>query len=95
MIPSYEEFITTTDAEDARVMNLFAMDQMIEFNNDADADAMFARLERLDTAGYVLNFSRKYERREGVRWQSFEAFIQPTAAAYLARAASERITPPA
>ena len=88
---SYDEFIANASADDIRILNLFAMGQKIEFNDPAQADAMFAQVERLDAAGFVIRAHRGYERRAGALWQTFEAFIEPVAANYLARAASERV----
>lgn len=87
----YDDFIANASAEDIRVLNLFAMGQRIEFNDPVQADAMFAQVERLDAAGFIIRANRGYERRSNVLWQTFEAFIEPVAANYLARAASERV----
>lgn len=88
---SYAQFLASAQPEDIRVMNLFAMGQKIEFDNAAQADDMFARVGRLDSAGFVLRMSRTYENRAGVVWQRFEAFIDPVASTYLSTAAAERV----
>ena len=67
------------------------MGQPIRHTDPAEADAVFARIVRLEGAGFILRASRAYERRDGVLWQSFEAVVEPAATGYLARAASERI----
>jgi hypothetical protein len=87
----YTTFLAQAQAEDIRVLNLLSMGQSLQFNATAEADAMFQRIVRLDDAGFVLRASRHYERRDGVRWQILEALIDPIAATYLARAASERV----
>lgn len=88
---SYEQFLQLADAEDIRVLNLLSQGQSLKFDNAGDADQLFARIERLDTAGFVIRASRHYERREGTMWQSFEALIDPVASTFVAKAASERV----
>jgi hypothetical protein len=87
----YPTFLAQAQAEDIRVLNLLAQGQALQFTNASEADAMFQRIVRLDTAGFVLRASRTYERRDGVMWQVFEALIDPIASGYLAQAASERV----
>lgn len=88
---TYNEFLANAEAEDIRVMNLLSQGQRIRFNDAAEADAMFQRIARLDTAGFVLRASRSYERIDNTLWQVFDGLIDPIAATYLARAASERV----
>jgi len=88
---SYEDFLTNADSEDIRVMNLLSQGQTISFNDGGEAEAMFQRVVRLDSAGFILRASRHYERVDGVLWQRFDGLIDPVAANYLARAASERV----
>ncbi|WFC43169.1 hypothetical protein [Pseudoxanthomonas sp. SE1] len=88
---SYEDFLTNAEPEDIRVMNLLSQGQTISFEDSSEAEAMFQRIARLDGAGFVLRASRHYERVDGVLWQRFEGLIDPVAANYLARAASERV----
>lgn len=88
---SYAEFLALAQPEDIRVLNLLAQGQKLEFNNPAEADAMFQQFERLDSAGFIIRFNRAYERRSGVLWQSFDALVEPVASIYLATAASERV----
>lgn len=87
----YATFLALAQAEDIRVMNLLAQGQRLEFNDPAEADAMFLQIGRLDEAGFILRMSRHYERRSGVLWQGFDAVIDPVASTYLAQAASERV----
>jgi hypothetical protein len=88
---TYADFIANADAEDIRVMNLLSMGQRLEFVDDTEAEAMFARIARLDGAGFIIEATRKFQRRDGALWQMFDAVIEPAAAAYLARAAAERV----
>lgn len=87
----YPQFLANADSEDIRVMNLLSQGQTVSFSDAAEADAMFARIARLDEAGFVVRASRHYERVDGTLWQRFEGLIEPVAAGYLAKAASERV----
>lgn len=88
---TYEEFLANAEAEDIRILNLLSQGQEIKFTDGAEADTMFQRVVRLDTAGFIVEASRSYRRIDGVLWQTFSALIDPVASTYLARAASERI----
>lgn len=88
---TYDQFLANAQPEDIRVLNLFAMGQRIQHTDTAEADGLVQRIARLDTAGFLLRTTRGYERKEGVLWQTFEGFVDPQAASYLARAASERV----
>lgn len=88
---TYDQFIANAEPEDIRVLNLLSQGQEIKFSVAADADAMFQRLVRLESAGFLLRTNRAYYRVDGVLWQSFTALIEPAASVYLAQAASERL----
>lgn len=88
---TYDQFLANAEAEDIRVLNLLSQGQEIRFTDAVAADTFFQRVLRLDTAGFLLEASRKYRRIDGVLWQAFTAIIDPAASAYLARAASERV----
>lgn len=87
----YPTFLANAEPEDIRLMNLLSQGHKLTYTDDAEARAVFQRIQRLDTAGFVVRCSHHYERRNGVLHQSFEALIEPAAAVYLADAASERI----
>lgn len=87
----YPTFLQLAESEDIRVMNLLSQGQTLEFDEPAEADAMFLRILRLDEAGFIVRLSRHYTRRDGIVWQGFEALIEPSASTFLARAASERV----
>jgi hypothetical protein len=88
---TYDQFLANAEAEDIRVLNLLSQGQEIKFNDGAEADAMFQRIVRLDSAGFVLRVTRAYFRIDGMLWQSFTALIDPVASTYLAQAAAERV----
>lgn len=88
---SYDQFVATIEAEDIRVLNLFAMGQRPTFNDTVEGDAMLARAMRLFDAGLLLRPTLSWEKRDGATWRIFEGFVDPAAAAYLARIASERV----
>lgn len=88
---TYDQFIANAETEDIRVLNLLAQGQEIKFNVAVEADTFFQRIQRLDTAGFVLRANRAYFRVGGVLWQGFTALIDPAASVYLARAAAERV----
>ena len=87
----YPTFLANAEPEDIRLMNLLSQDHKLTYTDPAEADAVFQRIQRLDTAGFIVRCSHHYERRDNALLQSFEALIVPAAAVYLADAASERI----
>ncbi|WP_296280537.1 hypothetical protein [Pseudoxanthomonas sp.] len=88
---SYEQFLALAEGEDIRVLNLLSQGQVIQFDNAADADVMQARIDRLDTAEFLLRATRHRDLRDGVRWHVFEAIVDPVASTYVAKAAAERV----
>ncbi|WP_396616810.1 hypothetical protein ACHZ97_04330 [Lysobacter soli] len=88
---TYEQFLADTEVEDIRVLNLLSQGQRIQFNDLAQATAMGERVARLEDAGLVLRWTHSRERVDGAIWHGFDGLVDPVAAAYLARAASERV----
>lgn len=87
----YATFLALAEAEDIRVLNLLAQGHKLQFNVAEEAEAMQARIDRLDAAGFVVRDSRHRERRSDGLWIIFEALIEPAASIYVANAASERV----
>lgn len=88
---TYEQFIQLAEPQDIFTLNELSQGHAPAFNDGAEADVYFARIVRLNDAGFIVKASRHYEPKEGVMWQSFTAVIDPQATVYLARAAMERV----
>lgn len=88
---SYNDFIANVNEADLAMMTEFIQGNRITTTVAAEADALYAQAERLFTAGVVFRVVRGWELKGGVLEYSFDGYVDPVGAGYIAKAAKERV----
>jgi hypothetical protein len=88
----FNTFLANVNENDLAMMTVFVQGQRVFAGSAAEADALFLQAQRLFTAGMLWRVVRGYEMKDGATAQSFDGFVTPEGAAYLARLARERVT---
>lgn len=88
---TYDEFIANVNENDLAMLTEFVQGHRITAITAPEADALFAQAQRLFTAGLVWRVTRGYEMKSGMIEYSFDGFVDPIAAGYIAKACKERV----
>ena len=93
-IISYAGFLANAQAADILALSILAQGIVVKTQDPVEADAYEAQCERLFQPGVecLVRFQRGKERdSSGNVWHTFEGRVDPVAANYVAKAASERV----
>lgn len=93
-IITYANFLANAQQADILALNLLAQGIVVRTQDPVEADSYEAQCERLFQPGVecLVRYQRGKERdASGNVWHTFEGRVDPVAANYVAKAASERV----